>query len=139
MAGLAQADSSEIIGDESLRRIENTHTTQTKRSKTNLETVVKFLPRPRQQGPPLVDHWLRPKPAKTAHFVAGADSETRSPLSGDCCTPIFVDFEVFQRNRSAAYPAVWDSYRRHTSLQCVLAQETVAQNGQAERCVICQL
>ena len=55
------------------------------------------------------------------------------------CTAIFVDFEVFQRNRSAAYPAVWDSYRRHTSLQCVLAQETVAQNGQAERCVICQL
>jgi len=61
-------------GDESLRRIETIRTTQTKRSKTNLETAVEFLPRPRQRGLPLVDHWLRPKPAKTAHFFAGADT-----------------------------------------------------------------
>jgi hypothetical protein len=60
--------------DESLRRIETTRSTQVKRSKTNLETAVEFLPRPRQRGLSLVDHWLRPKPAKMAPFFSGADS-----------------------------------------------------------------
>jgi hypothetical protein len=64
-------------GDESLRRIETIRITQTKRSSPYLETAVKFLPRPRQRGLPLVDHWLRPKPAKTAHFFAGADRHSR--------------------------------------------------------------
>jgi len=41
----------------------------------NLETAVKFLPRPRQRGLSLLDHWLRPIPAKMAPFIIGADSK----------------------------------------------------------------
>ena len=40
----------------------------------NLETVVEFLPRPRRPGLSRMDHWLRPTPAKTNHFFAGADN-----------------------------------------------------------------
>src|ERR1035438_9410474 len=52
------------------------------------------------------------------------------------CQVIFVDFGVSKKNSSAAYPAVWEMYRRHPSLGCVLiAQEPVAQNGQTGGCV----
>jgi hypothetical protein len=40
--------------------------------KTNSETVVEFLPRPRQRDP-LLDHRLRPGPAKPDHFIAGVN------------------------------------------------------------------
>src|SRR5260370_24642015 len=39
-----------------------------------LESAVKFLPRPRQRGRSLLDHWLRPIPAKMAPFITGADT-----------------------------------------------------------------
>jgi hypothetical protein len=39
----------------------------------NLETAVEFLLRPRQRGLSLLDHWLRPIPAKMAPFITGAD------------------------------------------------------------------
>ena len=41
--------------------------------KTNLETAVEFLPRPRRPGLS-PDHWLRPRPAKTDHFFAGVNN-----------------------------------------------------------------
>ena len=40
----------------------------------NLESVVEFLLRPRQRGLSLLDHWLRPTPAKMAPFITGADT-----------------------------------------------------------------
>jgi hypothetical protein len=43
------------------------------RGKTNLETAVEFLPRPRRPGLSL-DHWLRPGPAKTDHSFAGVNN-----------------------------------------------------------------
>ncbi len=61
--------------DESLRRIETSSGTQACGEKTNLETAVKFLPRPRQRGRSLLDHWLRPIPAKMAPFIIGADTK----------------------------------------------------------------
>ena len=39
----------------------------------NLETFVEFLPRHRRPGLSL-DHWLRPRPAKTDHFFAGVNT-----------------------------------------------------------------
>ena len=46
----------------------------------NLESVVEFLLRPRQRGLSLLDHWLRPTPAKMAPFITGADSADDSRL-----------------------------------------------------------
>ena len=43
------------------------------REQETLESAVKFLPRPRQRGRSLLDHWLRPIPAKMAPFIIGAD------------------------------------------------------------------
>jgi len=40
----------------------------------NLETAVEFLLRLRRPGLSLVDHWLRPQPAKMAPFITGPDS-----------------------------------------------------------------
>ena len=42
----------------------------------NLETAVKFLPRPRRPGLSM-DLWLPPKPAKTDHFFAGVNTRGR--------------------------------------------------------------
>ena len=57
----------------SLRRIETSSGMQACEGKTNLETAVEFLLRPRQRGLSLLDHWLRPIPAKMAPFIIGAD------------------------------------------------------------------
>jgi hypothetical protein len=46
------------------------------RVQSNLETAVKFLPRPRRPGLSM-DLWLRPKPAKTDHFFAGVNTPSR--------------------------------------------------------------
>ena len=46
------------------------------RGKTNLETAVEFLPRPRRPGLSL-DHWLRPGPAKTDPFFTGVNNGLR--------------------------------------------------------------
>jgi hypothetical protein len=54
--------------------------TQGTRGKTNLETAVKFLPRPRQRGLSLVDHWLRPKSARMAPFITGPDTLINSSV-----------------------------------------------------------
>jgi hypothetical protein len=62
--------------DESLRRIENTTGPQACEGKTNLETAVESLPRPRRPGLSL-DHWLRPGPAKTDPFFAGVNTIRR--------------------------------------------------------------
>jgi len=40
----------------------------------NLETVVEFLLRLRRPGRSRLDHWLRPRSAKLAHFLAGVNS-----------------------------------------------------------------
>jgi iron-sulfur cluster repair di-iron protein len=50
----------------------------------NLESAVKYLPRPRQRGLSLADHWLRPKPARMAPFYTGADR--LSPLFDKVCS-----------------------------------------------------
>ena len=47
------------------------------RVQENLESVVEFLLRPRQRGLSLLDHWLRPTPAKMAPFITGADNLSR--------------------------------------------------------------
>jgi len=70
-AGHAQADSS---ARESLRRIE------TNLERQDLETAVKYLPRPRQQGPLGLAHWSRPIPAKLAPFFIGADIPARNSV-----------------------------------------------------------
>ena len=57
----------------SLRRIETSSGMQACEGKTNLETAVEFLLRPRRRGLSLLDHWLRPIPAKMAPFIIGAD------------------------------------------------------------------
>jgi hypothetical protein len=44
------------------------------RVKNYLETAVEFLLLPRQRGLSRVDPWLRPRPAKTDHFLAGVNS-----------------------------------------------------------------
>ncbi len=43
--------------------------------KTNLETAVEFLPRPRQRSFPL-DHWLRLTSAKMVPFITGPDTKS---------------------------------------------------------------
>jgi hypothetical protein len=43
------------------------------RVKNYLETAVEFLLLPRQRGLSRVDPWLRPRPAKTDHFLAGVN------------------------------------------------------------------
>jgi hypothetical protein len=44
------------------------------RVKNYLETAVEFLLLPRQRGLSRVDPWLRPRPAKTDHFLAGVNN-----------------------------------------------------------------
>ena len=41
----------------------------------NLETVVEFLLRLRRPGLSRVDHWLRPQPARMAHFFTGVNKQ----------------------------------------------------------------
>jgi hypothetical protein len=43
----------------------------------NIETNLEFVPRPRRWELSLVAYWLRPKPAKMAPFLAGADIRVR--------------------------------------------------------------
>ena len=43
------------------------------RVQEHLETAVEFLLLPRQRGLSRVDPWLRPRPAKTDHFLAGVN------------------------------------------------------------------
>jgi hypothetical protein len=56
-------------------------------------------------------------------------------------TSVIINFAIFQADafeadRTKERVVSTHMYRLHTSLQCVLiAQETVAQNGQAEGCV----
>ena len=72
-AGLAQADSSKGHWGESLRRIETSSGTQVCGEETNLETAVKFLPRPTGQ---LSIGSLAPAiPAKMAPFIIGTENQ----------------------------------------------------------------
>jgi hypothetical protein len=66
-AELAQADSPQRLRDESSEKNRNNH------PDANIETNLEFVPHPRRWELSLVAQWLRPKPAKMAPFVAGAD------------------------------------------------------------------
>jgi hypothetical protein len=53
------------------------------RVQEHLETAVEFLLLPRQRGLSRVDPWLRPRPAKTDHFLAGVNSQKVYVLASD--------------------------------------------------------
>ena len=76
-AELAQADSPQRLRDESSEENRNNH------PDANIETNLEFVPRPRRWELSLVAQWLRPKPAKMAPFVAGADNRYRLVERGD--------------------------------------------------------
>ena len=74
----AKADSLRCRKKNVSRRIPNwfsrrSYTRTCLREQETLESAVKFLLRPRQRGRSLLDHWLRPMPAKMAPFIIGAD------------------------------------------------------------------
>jgi len=79
---LAQADSPQRLRDESSEENRNNH------PDANIETNLEFVPRPRRWELSLVAQWLRPKPAKMAPFVAGADSQShRNDKNAITCSP----------------------------------------------------
>src|SRR5260370_38918721 len=70
------------------------------REQETLESAVKFLPRPRQRGRSLLDHWLRPIPAKMAPFITGADIHSRySPCDHDIADINALRFEFVCQQR----------------------------------------